>query len=285
MTHVLTLIAAPNATLSSPEATTLMGLGKIHWHAKSIACDVLIGADALHKPALIGAPNFDYVVQPLKTREKKLLISDMDSTMIREECIDELADLVGKRKEVAAITEQAMNGELDFSAALKARVALLKGLTQTQLTQVFQERITPMPGAHTLVQTMKKRGAYTMLVSGGFKFFTNRVAERLGFDANDANRLDAVKGVLTGKVIEPILGKDAKRETLLRVAKEKNIPLEATLAIGDGANDVPMLKAAGLGVAYHAKPAVRAEIRTHITHNDLSALLYAQGIPRSEWVS
>ena len=261
-----------------------MGLGKLHWHHRAIACDVLIAEDKLHVPALTGAPDFDYVLQPLAAREKKLLISDMDSTMIAQECIDELADLVGKKSEVAAITARAMNGELDFAEALRARVALLKGMTQTQLTDVFQQRITLMPGAKMLVQTMKKRGAYTVLVSGGFKFFTNRVGAAIGFDANEANKLDAVGGVLTGKVIEPILDKNSKREALLRIAAERNIPLPATLAIGDGANDVPMLKAAGLGVAYHAKPIVRAETRAHITFNDLSALLYVQGIPPAEWV-
>jgi phosphoserine phosphatase len=260
-------------------------LGKVHWHARDVACDVLVAADKLHVPAITGAPDFDYVLQPMKTREKKLLIADMDSTMIAQECIDELADLVGKKKEVAAITERAMNGELDFKAALRERVALLKGLTQAQLGTVYRERITLTPGARTLVQTMKARGAYTMLVSGGFKFFTSRVGEAIGFDANEANKLEAKNGILTGKVIEPILDKESKRDSLHRAAKEKGLSLVHTLAIGDGANDLPMIKDAGLGVAYHAKPIVRADAAAQINFNDLSALLYVQGISRASWVS
>lgn len=285
MSHVLTLIAAPGHILNGKEAVTLLGLGRTHWLKQDVACDVLVAEDKLHIPALTGAPDFDYVLQPLAAREKRFLIADMDSTMIAQECIDELADLVGRKKEVAAITERAMNGELDFPSALRERVALLKGLTQADLTKVFKERITLMAGARTLIQTMKARGAYTLLVSGGFKFFTSRVAEAIGFHADESNRLDAEDGVLTGKVIEPILDKDAKREALHRVAKARNIPLIATLAIGDGANDIPMLKDAGLGVAYHAKPVVRAQAKAQINFNDLSALLYVQGITSAQWVT
>lgn len=285
MRHVLTLIAAPDSILNSKEAVTLLSLGRQHWLKKDVACDVLVPDDKLHVPALITAADFDYVLQPLATREKKLLIADMDSTMIEQECIDELADLVGKKKQVAAITERAMNGELDFKAALRERVALLKGLTQADLTKVFKERITLMPGARPLIQTMKARGATTVLVSGGFKFFTSRVAQAIGFDTDEANRLDAKDGLLTGKVMEPILDKDAKRAALHRVAREKNIPLSASLAIGDGANDIPMLADAGLGVAYHAKPVVRAQAKAQINFNDLSALLYVQGIAPAQWES
>ncbi len=285
MSHVLTLIAAPGSTLESPEASTLIGLGKVHWHTQDVACDVLVPENKLHMPAVTGAPDFDYILQPIETREKKLLIADMDSTMIEQECIDELADLVGRKKEVAEITERAMNGELDFKDALRERAALLKRLTQSDLARVYRERITLTPGARTLVQTMKARGAYTILVSGGFKFFTSRVAEAIGFDANEGNKLDAKDGVLTGKIIEPILDKDSKCATLHRIAKERGIALQHTLAIGDGANDLPMLKSAGLGVAYHAKPIVRAETSAQINFNDLTALLYAQGASQASWVS
>lgn len=225
----------------------------------------------------------DFFVQPSANREKKLLISDMDSTMIEQECIDELADCVGLKAHVSAITERAMRGELDFASALRERVGLLKGLDEAALERTFEERITLMPGAKELVLTMTARGAHCVLVSGGFTFFTNRVARALGFHADEANILEIEAGKLSGIVREPILDKDSKRAALHRIAQEKNIPLAATLAIGDGANDLPMIKDAGLGIAYHAKPVVVEQAAAAIHFNDLTAVLFAQGIRRSDW--
>lgn len=229
------------------------------------------------------AARVDHVLQPAVAREKKLLISDMDSTMIEQECIDELADKVGLKAHVAAITERAMNGELDFKAALRERVALLKGLGEATLQEVFDRHITLMPGAKTLLATMKARGASTHLVSGGFTFFTGRVAQALGFDTHDANILGIEAGKLTGTVQEPILDKEAKLASLQHYAAQHQVPLAATMAVGDGANDLPMILASGLGVAYHAKPVVAAQAQASIRFCDLSALLFAQGIAKQQW--
>jgi phosphoserine phosphatase len=211
-----------------------------------------------------------------------MLICDMDSTIITVECIDEIADFAGVKKKVAAITERAMRGELDFPAALNERVLLLKGLDEAVLSQVYDERVTFMPGARELVATMRANGAYTVLVSGGFDFFTSRVREALGFHADFSNRLEIEAGKLTGKVMPPILGRNSKLETLMRISAERQISLSEVLAAGDGANDVPMLLAAGLGVAYRAKPLVRQSARARISHCDLTALLYAQGYSEKE---
>lgn len=221
-------------------------------------------------------------------RRKKLLVSDMDSTMITIECIDELADYAGIKPQIAAITERAMNGELDFAAALTERVALLKGLPESVLAQAYRERVKFMPGAKTLVQTMRKAGAHCLLVSGGFTYFTARVAEELGFHADSANRLEIADGRLTGRVIPPILDKDSKLASLKAECEQRNLPLSASLAVGDGANDLPMIQASGtgggMGVAYHAKPVVQAQAGIRINHCDLTALLYLQGYRKSEWV-
>lgn len=232
---------------------------------------------------LLGGARVDVVVQPLAIRHKRLLVADMDSTIIEQECIDELADYVGRRAEIAAITERAMRGELDFEAALLERLAMLKGLPVTVLGDVFENRITLTSGAKTLVRTMKKGGAATALVSGGFTYFTARVAAAAGFDVHEANQLLAEEGRLVGDVARPIRGREAKEEALVRLSAKSNIPLLETLAVGDGANDLAMLARAGLGVAFHAKPAVAGAAEARIDYGDLTALLYLQGIPRADF--
>jgi phosphoserine phosphatase len=229
-------------------------------------------------------PDLDVIVQPAVGREKRLLVADMDSTMITVECIDELADYAGLRAEVAAITERAMQGELDFEAALKARVRLLAGLPAEAIDRCREERVRITPGAKTLVRTMKARGATCILVSGGFTRFAEPVAAEIGFDRVVANVLQIEDGRLTGAVEGPIVGAATKRQVLLDAAPELGIATEETVAAGDGANDIPMLEAAGLGVAYRAKPAARAAADAEINHGDLTALLYAQGIARDAWV-
>lgn len=226
----------------------------------------------------------DAAIVPQKNRRKKLLIADMDSTIIEQECIDEIAEYAGKRSEITNITERAMRGELDFEAALKERVAMLKGLPASVLAQTFETCISLTPGARTLVQTMNAHGAVTALVSGGFTFFTSRVGQIAGFAHNQANELLLEEGKLSGKVAEPILGRAAKQDALLKIAGEHEIDLKETLAVGDGANDLAMLGRAGLGVAFHAKPAVAEVADARIDHGDLTALLYLQGIPQSEFI-
>jgi phosphoserine phosphatase len=233
---------------------------------------------------VIAAAPVDIIVQPAAHRRKRLLIADMDSTIIGQECIDELADFAGLKAEISAITERAMRGELDFEAALKTRVAMLKGLADSTLDEAFRTRIKLNPGAMTLVQTMNKFGATTVLVSGGFTYFVERVSAITGFSRFQANELLLSGGMLTGAVKLPILGRQAKEAALRAIAAEMSAPLEETLAVGDGANDLDMIGAAGLGVAYRAKPKVAAAADASIVHGDLTALLYAQGIARSEFV-
>ena len=218
-------------------------------------------------------------------RRKAMLLADMDSTMIRQECIDELAAEAGVGEHVAGITARAMNGELDFEAALIERVGLLRGLDEAVIDHVLQTRITYMPGGYELVQTMKAAGGYAALVSGGFTAFTARVAAALGFDENRANTLIAEGGKLTGDVGRPILGRDAKVAALEDIAARLGISPREVLAVGDGANDLGMLTRAGTGVALHAKPSVQAQCDVRVNHGDLSALLFIQGYARSEFVT
>lgn len=226
----------------------------------------------------------DLIVQPLEGRRKSMLLADMDSTMIQQECIDELADVAGVGAHVAGITARAMNGELDFDAALNERVGLLAGLDESVIDQVIAERITLMPGGPALLATMKANGAYAALVSGGFTAFTAKIAQTLGFDENRANTLMAEAGKLTGKVGMPILGKQAKVDALEDITARLGISEADVLAVGDGANDLGMLLRAGTGVALHAKPTVAAQCNVRVNFGDLTALLYLQGYSQSEFV-
>jgi phosphoserine phosphatase len=230
------------------------------------------------------AMGIDLAVQKSDGRRKRLLIADMDSTMIRQECIDELADVAGVGAEVAGITARAMNGELDFEAALRERVALLSGLPTAVIDDVLASRITPMPGGTTLVATMKANGGHAALVSGGFTAFTCPVAAMLGFDEHRANRLHIRDGRLDGTVAEPILGRAAKVQALKEIAARLGIAESDVLAVGDGANDLGMLARAGAGVALHAKPLVAAQCDLRVNHGDLTALLFLQGYAQSDFV-
>lgn len=243
----------------------------------------LDNAKAAAEKALGPIEGLDWCIQRANTnRRKKMIIADMDSTMITIECIDELADFVGLKSRVAEITEAAMRGELDFEAALKERVALLKGLNENDLSACYQERVKIMPGAKSVLTTMNANGAYSALVSGGFTYFTDRVSAELGFKTHRSNQLEIKEGVLTGGVKEPICGAEAKLEALNEFCAYQNIKPEEVLAVGDGANDIPMLEAAGMGVAYHAKPKTIAAASASIRYNDLRALLYFQGYKSDE---
>ena len=299
MESVLTLIVDPaQAGLDDSMVSTVRrafadlgaDTGPATWLAPGIACDIPFGllaldqADAAARMALGTAP-VDVVAVASEGRRKQLLIADMDSTIVIGETLDELAANLGAEMKqlIAGITARAMNGEIDFKEALRLRVSYLKGLPETAL-QATYDQVTLTPGARVLVQTMKAHGARAILVSGGFSFFTERVGRTCGFDRDLSNRFEIEGGLLTGKVIEPILDRDTKYDTLVANAAEHKLPLAATCAVGDGANDLDMIKAAGLGVAYHAKPIVAAEARVRIDHGDLTALLYAQGYRRDEFV-
>jgi phosphoserine phosphatase len=296
MTHVATLIAAQDTRLTDDVVAraraALPQTTDIHWLDPGVAVDIEFipqgPADQRqlsdHLRAALAAAPLDLAVQPLAQRRKKLLLADMDSTMIGQECIDELADMVGLKDHVSAITERAMRGEIAFEPALRERVALLKGLPLSVIDEVIANRITLMRGARALIGTMRAHGAHTVLVSGGFSLFTRSVAGLIGFDENHANTLLIEDGKLTGTVDEPILGREAKLDTLLEVARYLNLPLAETIAVGDGANDLAMIGRAGLGVAYRAKPAVAAAAHVRIDHGDLTALLYLQGYRRAEFV-
>lgn len=254
-------------------------VGAPDWLAPGIACEIPFDG----KTAAVSLPGIDAVVVPTANRRKRLLVADMESTMIENEMLDELADFLGLRDRIAAITARAMNGELDFAAALNERVALLKGLPVARLDEAAG-RIRYTPGGATLVATMKKHGAACALVSGGFTWFTGLVKKALGFDLEAANVLQHDGRTLAGAVELPILGKEAKLAMLDRLCVERGLQVGEALTVGDGANDLPMLKAAGLGVAFHAKPVVAAEVAARIDHGDLTALLYLQGYRQSDFV-
>jgi phosphoserine phosphatase len=295
MPHILTLIAAPgalDATLVARARAALEGLGAgpgtPDWLAPGEAADIPFAqtaaelASAAVRQALGGAP-VDAIAQPLAGRRKRLLVADMDSTIVTSETLDELAAYAGLKDQIAAITKRSMNGELDFRAALIERVGMLRGLDVAALEATWAQTQI-MPGAVTLVATMRAAGAYTCLASGGFTFFTGRVKEQLGFDHHVSNELLIAEGRLTGSVGEPVFDRNAKLATLTRLASEQGLPMAATLAVGDGANDLDMIGAAGLGVAYRAKPVVAAAARARVDHGDLTALLFAQGFRRAEFV-
>ncbi|ENP35380.1 phosphoserine phosphatase SerB [Brucella abortus] len=291
---VATLIANPAKAALAPslgiKASAAVNATGLYWLADDIACDIPLPlgmeaseADASLRATLDGAP-IDVVVQEQERRRKKILIADMDSTMIGQECIDELAEEAGLRDHVAAITARAMNGEIAFEPALRERVALLKGLPLSVIDKVISTRITLTPGGPQLVRTMRKHGAYTALVSGGFTSFTRRIAEMIGFNEERANRLIDDGTRLTGAVAEPILGREAKVEKLVEIAERLGLTPEDAIAVGDGANDLGMIQLAGTGVALHAKPAVAAQAKMRIDHGDLTALLYIQGYRKADFV-
>jgi phosphoserine phosphatase len=290
---VATLIAGRARPLDMDALTRARALlpapAEPHWLAE-VAADIPFSADAGFDQRAAAerlralVPGVDVVVQPTARRRKMLFLADMDSTMIEQECIDELAGYVGLKGHVAAITERAMRGEIVFEPALRERVALLKGLAVEVVDEVIAKHITLTPGGRTLVQTMRANGAFTCLVSGGFTLFTRRIAAMIGFDETHANRLVVDGGTLAGLVEEPIFGRDGKRATLLALRAARGLAAEDTMAIGDGANDLDMIAEAGLGVAYHAKPKVAEAAAARIDHGDLTALLYVQGFRREEFV-
>ena len=292
---IATLIAAGRLDRDSiwQAATCLedagLKLGEWVWLDEGDAADIEVRGGAFELAQARAAldsciPAVDFVVQPAAARDKKLLVADMDSTMIGQECIDELADYAGARTAVAAITEQAMRGQLDFAAALRERVAVLEGLDAEIIERCRTERVRANPGARTLVATMRARGAATLLVTGGFTAFAEPVAAELGFEHVRANRLAIAGGRLSGNVEGEIVDSGVKRAALVELRDKLGIDPAHTLAVGDGANDRAMIEEAGLGVALRAKPELAAVADARIDHNDLTALLWLQGIPRAAWV-
>jgi phosphoserine phosphatase len=256
----------------------------VGWIDQGDAVDLGVGDGPAARAALEGWESVDVIVQPAAYRRKKLLVADMDSTIIGQECIDELADYAGIKPEIAAITERAMRGELDFAAALHDRVALLEGLEEAVIDRCLAERIRINPGAETLVRTMQANGAETILVSGGFTAFVAPIAEAVGFERFVANHLSVANGKLTGAVERPIVDSIVKRDTLVEARDRLGLESSLSLGVGDGANDIAMVEAAGLGVAFRAKPALAAVADARLDHHGLDALLWAQGIPRAQWV-
>lgn len=294
MSLVATLICNPanpalDSTIVDGALAVLPQPGTAQWLFDEVAVDIPFDSqDEVHViearlRQVRGDFPIDIVVQPAAFRRKKLFLADMDSTMIGQECIDELADFAGLKAHVAAITERAMRGEIAFEPALRERVALLKDLPVGVVDEVLEKRITLTPGGRELVATMRAHGAWTCLISGGFTLFTNAIAAKIGFQETRANELKVRDGKLTGEVTEPILGRAAKLATLVELRESFDLDEIDTLVTGDGANDLGMIDAAGLGVAYHAKPAVAAAAAARIDYGDLSALLYAQGYRRDEF--
>jgi phosphoserine phosphatase len=294
MSLVATLICNPanpalDSTVVDGARAILPSAGPAQWLFHEVAVDIpFSGSEDIHAIENLlrqarGDLPIDIVVQPQAFRRKKLLLADMDSTMIGQECIDELADFAGLKARVAAITERAMRGEIEFEPALRERVALLKGMPVGVVDEVLAKRIKPRPGGRELVATMRAQGAWTCLISGGFTLFTKVVAELIGFQENRANQLQVEDGKLTGEVVEPVLGRAAKLATLTELRESFDLDNIDTLVVGDGANDLGMIQQAGLGVAYHAKPAVAAAAAARIDYGDLTALLYAQGYRRDEF--
>ncbi|MBO9587560.1 phosphoserine phosphatase SerB [Devosia sp.] len=287
---VLSLIANPadsDLDVSLAAAVVQQTGGELNWLNHEVACDILEpkAPNALDiARELIGSRRVDANVVPTEGRRKQLLVADMDSTMIEQECIDELAAALGLKAQVAEITERAMRGELDFGQALDTRVALLKGLERATIEEIRREAITLTPGGRALVHTMKAYGAFTSLVSGGFTFFADYFAKRIGFDEAIANVLEFDGDRLTGTVQKPIVDKNTKRERLEALATDRGLDLSQTMAVGDGANDLDMIGIAGFGVALHAKPAVAAAAGYRIDHGDLTALLYLQGYAEDDFV-
>jgi phosphoserine phosphatase len=293
MPLIVTLISDPGAPALPPELASQCAValnGSVDWLGPGIACDIDLQAGASRPfisaalvPMLDGKP-VDLVIHENANRRKRILIADMDSTMIQQECIDELADEVGLKDKVAAITARSMNGEIAFEPALRERVALLRGLGVDVIDRIIDSRLTLTPGGKALVATMRANGAWTALVSGGFESFTSRIASIIGFDEQQANRLLEADGKLLGEVAEPILGREAKATALRTIAAQHGLTPADAIAVGDGANDLDMIRLAGTGVAMHAKPAVAAQADIRINHGDLTALLYIQGYRQSEFV-
>lgn len=288
----VTLLTSPDRPILDRVAVESLrnawGGGDAVWLDPGVAAEFAVGgepANLWEVWASFQSMGIDLACQPTEGRKKRLLIADMDSTMIQQECIDELADEAGVGAHVAGITARAMNGELDFEAALRERVGLLKGLPVAVIESVLRDRITLMPGGKVLLATMKANGAYAALVSGGFTAFTARIATVLGFDENRANTLLTAGDVLSGEVGQPILGKQAKLQALEEIAARLGVTPDEAVAVGDGANDLAMLNRAGMGVALHAKPSVAAQCSVRVNHGDLTALLYLQGYTREEFVA
>lgn len=290
--HIVTLLVAPARADLDPALVENLrnawGGGAVEWLAVDEAAEFSVPAipDTFTQVQTdVQQIGVDLVIQPVQGRRKRMLLADMDSTMIQQECIDELAAEAGVGPRVAEITARAMNGELDFEAAIDERVGLLAGLPEAVITRVMAERIDYMPGGRALVQTMKANGGYAALVSGGFTAFTDQVANALGFDEHRANTLGTTDGVLTGQVVRPILGQDAKLEALHQITSKQGLEAADVLAVGDGMNDLLMLQAAGAGIALHGKPALQEQCEICINHGDLTALLYIQGYRRQDFIT
>lgn len=288
-THPARRVLSP--ALADSAARALHASRHPDWLCEGVACDIAVPDGCSEREAhgllahMLMSEPVDIAVQPVADRRKRILLADMDSTIIDQECIDELAAEAGLKPLVAAITERSMRGEIAFEPALRERVALLTGLDLAVIQRILNERITLASGARTLVATMRKHGAWTALVSGGFESFTGPIARKLGFDEHRANRLMSEGTMLTGEVAEPILGRAAKAEALRAIASRLGVTPKQAIAVGDGANDLDMIDLAGSGVALHAKPAVAAAARFRVDHGDLTALLFLQGFRESEFAA